>query len=1064
MSDNNQKINVGYESKSASETSQRLEQLTPLQRALFGLKEMRKKYDELRQERNEPIAIIGMGCRFPGGDKDIYNLSDYWNLLKNRRSGVVEVPIERWDNSIYYDSDQDASGRISTKFAAMLNSIDTFDAPFFRITPIEAKSMDPQQRLLLEVAWEALENANIAPHTLAKSRTGVFVGIMGLDYGANVMGSGQPEDIDAYFGTGNTLGLAAGRLSYFFKLNGPSFSLDTACSSSLVALHLASKSLRDRESNMAIVGGVNLIMAPEVSISFSKAHLMAPDGRSKTFDAEADGYVRGEGCGVVCLKRLSQAIKDGDHIWALIRGSAVNHDGPSGGLTVPSAPAQEAVIRQALNMAGLKPEDIDYIEAHGTGTSLGDPIEVGALSRIFKNPRNEPLLVGSIKTNIGHLEAAAGMASLCKVVLGLQNEMIPAQLYFNTPNPKINWASIPIKVASDHVQWSKGEKIRFAGLSGFSFGGTNAHIIVSEPPTEKVPNEIDINIDKETVEDKYGDKSTVKEIHIVPISARSKNALKELSNRYLQLLDNSLRNDESDSKPVPKFKDISYTAATCRTHFEHRIALVAQNSQDATRLLQLADEDSADQDIFYGKVSKSPRKVFLYTGQGSQYPNMGLEFYETQPVFREAMDRCFDFIDQSGLSERLPKPLREVMFLPKSLSNENKIDSPPQSKPMNIFPFKPRIGTTDLDNTLYTQPAMFILQFALTELWKSWGVFPEAVMGHSLGEYAAACSAGVFSHEDGLKLIIERAHLMSKISDQGKMVSVFAPLEVVESVVEPFNDKVSIAAINGPEIVLISGFATAIDKVIKELAARRLRAVQVNISTAFHSPLTEKIMEDFRLTAQTISYQSPIVPVISNLTGEPIGDEICSVDYWCQHMRQPVQFVKSLLYIRKSYDTLIEIGPAPNLIDLDMTLPEDFLEEKNIPKTHICRISSLSPRVTDTVKIFRSLAELYVAGVDIDWNSFNKPFGYLKKVALPNYPFQRERYWIERALHSTTKKSELEGKVSAEPKKIEQKPEQKLENKREINGIEEVMIQQIETMSQLMKRHLELLKKIESKN
>ncbi|MBF0377038.1 MAG: acyltransferase domain-containing protein [Desulfamplus sp.] len=1092
-----------------------LDQLTPLQRALFGLKEIRKKYDALRQERSEPIAIIGIGCRFPGGSNNLSNLSDYWKLLSNKESGVVEVPVERWDNSIYYDPDQDAPGRISTRFAALLKDVDKFDAAFFRITPREARSMDPQQRLLLEVAWEALENANIAPHTLAKSNIGVFIGIMGLDYGTNLMGSGDPEDIDAYFGTGNTLGLAAGRLSYFLKLNGPSFSLDTACSSSLVALHLASRSLRDKECNMALVGGVNIILAPEISVSFSKSHLMAPDGKSKTFDASADGYVRGEGCGVICIKRLSDAIKDGDRIWAVVRGSAVNHDGPSGGLTVPSAPAQEAVIRQALNMANLKPEDIDYIEAHGTGTSLGDPIEVGALSRVFTNPRENPLLIGSVKTNFGHLEAAAGMASLLKIVAGLQNQTIPAQLYFNTPNPKINWSSIPIKVASDHVPWNIGDRVRNAGISGFSFGGTNAHVIVSEAPKLS-----EISNYKENSKEE-GKTTFVRQVHLLPISARSNEALKALADRYINFLDSSQQNLNDSSQPdldtpnILNFKDICHTAATSRSHFEHRMAIVAENSEKAISLLKTAAEKGADQDLFYGKSPANPKIVFLYSGQGSQYPNMGLELYQTQPIFKQAMDRCFAFIEKSAsnqsdklkLSKQLPKSLFEIMFpLPKLQELEKNSDSsqPAQPiRPFNIFSLKPVIGTSDLDKTLYTQPAMFILEYALTELWKSWGVFPNAVMGHSLGEYGAACAAGVFTPEEALNLIIERAYLMNQITDKGKMVSVFAPIQKVQEALKPFEEKVSIAAINGPEIILISGFADAVDNVVKDLESQRIRSMQINISTAFHSPLTEQIMVNFQKIAQTISYKTPIFPVISNLTGKPIGAEICSPDYWCQHMRQPVQFVNSLLYIHKNYNTMLEIGPSPNLIDLDMTLPESLFVENGLEKkSDIRRLSSLSPRVPDTMRILRSLGELYVAGVDVDWKRFEAPFSH-SKVLLPNYPFQRERHWIDRKIDKNIEQAiELNIEQHIEEKidqNIEIKPEQKikigveqnieekinqklvkepqmsntqksiLQEPHTFNSIsasstptndtmEGIMIQQIQTMNQLMQRHLKILK------
>ncbi|OQX02908.1 MAG: hypothetical protein BWK80_56895, partial [Desulfobacteraceae bacterium IS3] len=434
-------------------------------------------------------------------------------------NAVKEVPKNRWDIEDYYDPDKDAPGKMNTRWGGFLDEpIDNFDAYFFGISPTELVTLDPQQRLLLEVAWEALENANLSPGKVAGSSTGVFIGMMSLDYGSRLLQSGNPSNIDAYFGTGNTVGLAAGRLSYFLKLTGPSFALDTACSSSLVALHLACQSLRRKECDMALTGGVNLMIAPEITISFSKANLMAADGRSKTFDAAADGYVRGEGCGVVVLRRLSDALVNGDNILALVRGSAVNHDGPSGGLTVPSGPAQERVIRQALASGKVEPSEVDYIEAHGTGTSLGDPIEVGALGAVFGKDRSQehPLIIGSVKTNMGHLEAAAGMASLLKVVLSLRNEEIPPHLHFKTPNPHIAWNDFPVKVATEAIPWQSGDKARIAGISAFSFGGTNAHIVIEDFRMKPADSQ----------------SAFKRPLHLLTLSAKTEEALKQSAERY----------------------------------------------------------------------------------------------------------------------------------------------------------------------------------------------------------------------------------------------------------------------------------------------------------------------------------------------------------------------------------------------------------------------------------------------------------------------------------------------------------------------------------------------------
>ncbi len=492
--------------------------LSPTKRALLALKEMQSKLDALERAKTEPIAIIGIGCRFPGGAD---NPEAFWHLLRDGVNAITEVPSDRWDIDAYYDPDPDAPGKMYTRYGGFLGQVDTFDPQFFGISPREAVSLDPQQRLLLEVSWEALENANQVPEQLFSSSTGVFIGICANDY-SKVLSRGMTQTpIDAYFGTGNALSVAAGRLSYTLGLTGPSMAVDTACSSSLVAVHLACQSLRSRECDLALVGGVNLLLAPEASINFSKARMMAADGRCKTFDAAADGYVRGEGCGVLVLKRLSAAVADADNILAVIRGSAVNQDGPSGGLTVPSGPSQQAVIRQALDNAGVKSSQVSYVEAHGTGTFLGDPIEVGALGAVFgkERPQDNRLVIGSVKTNIGHLEAAAGIAGLIKVVLSLQHEEIPPHLNFKQPNPHITWDELPAVIPTERMLWPSGERRRLAGVSSFSFSGTNAHIVLEEAPvSEPVQAEVE------------------RPLHLLTLSAKTEEALKQLAGRHEQHL------------------------------------------------------------------------------------------------------------------------------------------------------------------------------------------------------------------------------------------------------------------------------------------------------------------------------------------------------------------------------------------------------------------------------------------------------------------------------------------------------------------------------------------------
>jgi len=646
----------------------------------------------------ENIAIIGIGCRFPGAE----NPESFWHLLSNGLDAITEVPSDRWDIDTFYDPKPASSGKMNTRWGGFLENVAQFDPSFFGISSREAKRMDPQQRLILEVAWEALENAGIAPKKLAGSQTGVFIGISNYDY--SFLLAKDLAHINAYDGTGNAFSIAANRLSYMLNLHGPSVAIDTACSSSLVAVHFACQSLQSGESNLCLVGGVNLILSPEPTITFSQASMMAADGRCKTFDAMADGYVRGEGCGMVVLKRLSDALKDEDNILALIRGCAVNQDGLSNGLTAPNSLSQQAVIRQALENSGVAPSQISYVEVHGTGTSLGDPIEVRSLKAVLMKDRksDKSCWLGSLKTNIGHLEAAAGIASLIKVVLSLQHRKIPPHLHLKQLNPYISLEDTTFSIPTEGQPWSSSST-RLAGISSFGFGGTNCHMILEEAPVQ-MP----------------GTSDKQRPLHLVTISAKSEKALRELAKKYADFL---------EAYPETFLADICFTANTGRSHFDQRLAVMAESAVQLRQQLGAFATGGETSGLISGRVtSRKPQKIaFLFTGQGSQYVNMGRQLYETEPTFRTCLEHCNEL-----LHPYLQTPLLEVLY--------------------------PANGTSTLLNeTAYTQPALFALEYSLAELWKSWGIEPTVVMGHSVGEYVAACVAGVFSLEDGLKLIAQRA-------------------------------------------------------------------------------------------------------------------------------------------------------------------------------------------------------------------------------------------------------------------------------------------------------------------
>lgn len=909
--------------------------LSPTKRALLALKEMQAKLEVTERAKREPIAIIGMGCRLPGG---AVNPDAYWDLLVNQRDAITEVPGDRWDVDAYYDPDPDAPGKIYTRYGSFVDGVDRFDPAFFSISPREALTMDPQQRLLLEVTWEALEQANQVPEQLFNSPTGVFVGICTNDYTKVALGGGTQggETIDAYFATGNSHSVASGRLSYIFGFTGPSLAVDTACSSSLVSVHLACQSLRLGECNLALAAGVNLLLSPQTTMTFSKAKMMAPDGRCKTFDAAANGYVRGEGCGVIVLKRLSEALADGDNILAVIRGSAVNQDGPSGGLTVPNGPSQEKVLRQALQSGAVNPAEVAYVEAHGTGTSLGDPIEVEALGAVFgpNRPADQPLRIGSVKTNIGHLEAAAGIAGLMKVVLSLNHELIPPHLHFREPNPYINWSQWPIEVTAAATPWPRGEKPRLAGVSSFGFSGTNAHLLIEEAPAAPVMPEV----------------TSDRPLHLLTLSAKSAPALEQLAQRYqafLRQADNSQR-----------FPAICYTANTQRSVFEHRLSLVAATATEAADQLLSFSTNADESKVIAGRTSGTtpPGIAFLFTGQGSQYSGMGHQLYQSQPIFRQTLEAC-----DAKLQPLLGVSLLELLF------------DAAQAETLN--------------QTAFTQPALFALEYALAQLWLSWGVRPAIVMGHSVGEYVAACVAGVFSLDDGLKLIAERGRLMQALPTGGGMVSILAPQATVQEYLTPYADQVTFAAINGPASVVISGPNSALETIVSKLEQASIKVKPLVVSHAFHSPLMEPMLAEFERIARQVQYQAPSLKLISNLTGRLAGEEVATAEYWCRHIRQPVLFAAGLQTLHQlGFKTFLELGPKPTLLGMGRPCLPPAADQRWLP--------SLRPLLADWSVLLHSLGQLYVQGSKIDWASFDQ--GYARqRLSLPTYAFQRQRYWVE---------------------------------------------------------------------
>ena len=883
----------------------------------------------------DPIAIIGIGCRFPGADGP----AEFWQLLADGVDAISEVPPDRWDADEFYDPTGTTPGTATTRWGGFLDQVDQFDPEFFGISPRESARMDPQQRLLLEVSAEALDDACQVPERLAGSRTGVFIGISTYDYGQFQLG--ELDAADVYTGTGSSLSIAANRLSYIYDFRGPSMAIDTACSSSLVAIHTACRSLRSGECTLAIAGGANVMLSPAVSINFSLAGVMASDGRCKTFDAGADGYVRGEGAGIVVLKPLSAALADGDPVYAVIRGSAINQDGRTNGLMAPNRLSQEAVLAEAYRSADLSPGVVQYVEAHGTGTSLGDAIEAKALGTVLGTGRapDSRCLIGSVKTNIGHLEAAAGVAGLIKVALALAHRMIPPSLNFVKPNPNIDFDGMRLRVPTTLAPWPDDVGRAVAGVSSFGFGGANAHVVLTEAPHVRAPL-----ADDETAQPR---------LQLLPLSARSPEALTCLAGRYEQALDERVR-----------LADLCYTAGARRGHHPHRLAVVGDSTRAIRDALAAHRRGEPHAAVSEGRCvpGHEPRVVFVFSGQGSQWCGMAQRLTAEEPAFRDALAACDramgPYLGGSVLSELLADPAH-----------------------------------SRLDDVSVIQPAIFAVQLALAALWRSWGVEPAAVVGHSLGEVAAAQIAGALTLEDAAQVICGRARLLKRLSGRGAMMATELSLAEAQDLVACLPNRISIAANNSHRSTVLSGDSAALSDLAAVLEQRGRFRRLIKVDVASHSPQMDELRDDLHQVLAGIRPTAPKTPMYSTLTGDLLADVAVDEAYWVDNLCSPVRFSTAMRgLLEHGYDTVVEISPHPILLS---AIREDA--------DHLDRACTLLPstrRDDDGLEtLLGSLGNLYTRGQPIQWEHLH-PWGS-RCVPTPSYPWQRHRCWLDTPTGST---------------------------------------------------------------
>ncbi|MEW9701474.1 SDR family oxidoreductase [Paenibacillus sp. SI8] len=890
-------------------------------------------------DERDMIAIIGIGCRFAGG---VTSPAGFWELLKNGVDAIQEVPGDRWGMH-HFDKNRSKPGKTYARWGGFLDRVDQFDASFFGISPREASILDPQQRLLLETSYEAIEDAGLVAEKLSGSKTGVFIGGFTLDYMNLQFDSQNKQNIDSHTATGVTMTLLANRLSYVFNFNGPSVALDTACSSSLVAVHLACQSLWSGESTLALAGGVNVMLTPSIVIAESKAGMLSPTGRSKTFDASADGYVRGEGAGVVILKPYQEALADGDPIYALIRATACNQDGSSPGITVPRGEIQQSLLKEVYAKAGIEPHEIQYVEAHGTGTPVGDPIEANAIGAVVSLGRSgdDPCYIGSVKTNIGHTEAAAGVAGLIKAALSLKYGEIPAHLHLKNPNPHIEFDRLKLRVPLTHTQWPKTNGPRLAGVNSFGFGGTNAHVVLQGAPiVEDTPIP--------TVrEDQLFESENMERACLVPFSASNERALGEFVHHYQNHLA-----EASDSTIV----DIGYTMGRHRSHYMHRLAIVATSR---THLLeQMSAFENISSRLMAGQKQSHDQSsgiVFVFTGMGPQWWAMGRQLYQEEPLFRALAEEIDGkFIACAGWS-----------LVAEMMANE---------------------AESRMEETAIAQPANFLLQVGLAALWRSWGICPTAIVGHSAGEVAAAYEAGAMSLEDAVRVIYHRSRLQQKTTGQGRLVAIGLPLHEVLPILETYSDRVSLAAINSPNSVALAGETAVLEEIeayYKELGIF-CRFVHGNVP--YHSHFMEPQKEELLHVLQDIKLENERIPLYSTVAGKKIKGTELDNEYWWRNVRDSVHFAGAMeQLIEEGNSVFLEIGPHPVL---GTSINECLMHADKQGFT----FSSLRRKEGERAHMLSSLGMLYALGFTVDWETLY-PQG--RRIKFSSYPWQRESYWHE---------------------------------------------------------------------